>query len=104
MKFRTVEGDIQVSFECTIDPMLCSDKWFSVDILDGMYCLLLNYLHQTSRSPESKTKKLNIKRRRTLIYIRRAIRHLSGRKLPLQVVKQSVRNKPAKLSGYTIIG
>lgn len=105
MKFRTIAGRKEVSFECPYDATLGGDVWMDIENLEGMYCFLLDLLRRTSSIRFEKTQKLNVKRRRTLMYIRKALRSLGNRRLPLHVVKGvTSKRHNAKLKGYTILG
>lgn len=105
MKYQEINGVLHVCFECKYNSTLGPGKFISLDSLDGMYCLLLSQLRKSSNSPYAHTKKLNLKRRRALIYIRRVLRERYSRLLPLDVVKgYTVNNHHAKLKGYTILG
>ncbi|MCR9888164.1 hypothetical protein NB550_11390 [Vibrio parahaemolyticus] len=105
MKYQEINGVLHVCFECKYDSTLGPGKFISLDSLDGMYCLLLSQLRNSTSSPYAHIKKLNIKRRRALIYIRRVLRERYSRPLPLDAVKgYTVNNHHAKLKGYTILG
>ncbi len=105
MIFRTINGQKQVCFECPYDPTLGQDRWVPVDMLEGMYGLLLCQLRGGRGVPSCQQSHINIKRRRALIYIRRALRMVANKRLPLDLVKQHrVKGKHAKFGVYTIMG
>lgn len=100
-----IAGQKHVSFECQVVEGFDKNKYFNLKNLDGMYCLVLNQLRSSIGTKDHSTQRLNIKRRRILLYIRRALRvYDNGRRLPLDVRKNRHNKRSAKLNGYTILG
>jgi hypothetical protein len=105
MKLIELNGQKHVSFECPVVTGFDKKKYFNVNNLDGMYCLVLEQLRTSIKTKGSAAQRLNLKRRRLLIYIRRALRvYDNGRRLPLDVRIKCHNKKLAKLNGYTILG
>jgi hypothetical protein len=105
MHVKEIFGQAHVSFDCPVWKGFDKDNYFTMNSLDATYCFVLFQLRSSIRTKCPDTKDLNLKRRRLLIYIRRACRvYGKGRRLPLDVCKTAHKNRVSKLKGYTILG
>lgn len=105
MNLIQIEGRKHVSFDCDVVAGFNKNCFFNLANLDGMYCLVLHQLRSSTGSTNPQVKRLNLKRRRLLLYVRRALRKYdNGRRLPLDIRKNKHAKRVAKINGYTILG
>lgn len=97
--WKTFNNRLHVSFDEK------NERFYCVEHLRPFYMFLLNQLRTSiNANALNACSELNIGRRRSLLNIRRALRFIGERKLPLHVTSIKPCSKPSKSGRFFVIG